>query len=202
MLLVEFCILLYVMLLCEIMHHSIETIACQPSGLSRECNISTVLHFDFYPTPWRKRHCYNPHYFGPIVYLEDLHKQIFIVINCFIAEKMLQSEVKLLGHIFSRQNKQIKAGRKLSMTYIWWQITEIMRNTDPKKFTSDSICYEHLFLSWRRHCSYNFSFIPAIPSCVTFTLQQLLLFVCFNSLQWVPLMLVRIKKTYFWSDKS
>ena len=141
MLLVEFCILLYVMLLCEIMHHSIETIACQPSGLSRECNISAVLHFDFYPTPWRKRYCYNPHYFGPIVYLEDLHKQVFIVINCFIAEKILQSEVKLLGHIFSRQNKQIKAGRKLSMTYIWWQITEIMRNTDPKKFTSDSIIF-------------------------------------------------------------
>ena len=93
------------MLLCEIMHHSIETTAHQPSGLSRECNISTVLHFDFYSTPWRKRHCYNPHYFGPIVYLEDLHKQVFIVINCFIAEEMLQSEVKLLGHIFSRQNK-------------------------------------------------------------------------------------------------
>ena len=77
-----------------------------------------------------------------------------------------------------------------------------MRNTDPKKFTSDSICYKHLFLLWRCHCSYNFSFIPAIPSCVTFTLQQLLLFVCFNSLRWVTLMLVRIKKTHYWSDKS
>ena len=70
-----------------------------------------------------------------------------------------------------------------------------MRNTDPNKFTSDSIGYENLFLLWRRHCSYNFSFVPAIPSCVTFTLQQLLLFVCFNSLQWVTLMFVQIRKT-------
>ena len=30
---------------------------------------------------------------------------------------------------------------------------------------------------------------------VTFTLQQLLLFVCFNSLQWVTLMFVQIRKT-------
>ena len=88
------------MLLCEIMHHSIETIACQPSGLSRECNISTSLHFDFYPTPRRKRHCYNPHHFGPIVYLEDLHKHVFIVINCFHCWKNATIRSKIADDIY------------------------------------------------------------------------------------------------------
>ena len=81
MLLVEFCILLYVMLLCEIMHHSIETIACQPSGLSRECNISTVLHFS--PPLGGNVTLQSPLLWPHCVYLKDLHKQVFIVINCF-----------------------------------------------------------------------------------------------------------------------
>ena len=122
------------MLLCEIMHHSIETTAHQPSGLSRECNISTVLHvhFDFSPTPPSKPHCYNPHRYGPIVYvyLEDLHKHVVIVIFSAvesiivsIAEKMLWPVVKLLGYIFSWQ--------KIVDDIYLIKITEIMRNTDP-----------------------------------------------------------------------
>ena len=49
--------------------------------LCREYKMSTLLHnFDFSPTPWGKLHCYNPHHYSPIVYLEDVHKVVFIAI--------------------------------------------------------------------------------------------------------------------------
>ena len=37
--------------------------------------------FDFSWTSWGKRYCYNCHHYGPIVYFEDFHNLVFIVIN-------------------------------------------------------------------------------------------------------------------------
>lgn len=83
------------------------------------------------------------------VYLEDLHKHVFIVIFSAvesiivsIPEKMLWSVVKLLGYIFSWQ--------KIVDDIYLIKITEIMRNTDPKKLTSDSVCYDNKFWNYNR----------------------------------------------------
>ena len=101
--------------------------------LCREYKMSTLLHnFDFSPTPWGKLHCYNPHRYSPIVYLEDVHKVVFIVIiiiSYWWKNGTISNGIAWL--ICSTQNKQKQAEN------CWWhasngKITEIMRNADPK----------------------------------------------------------------------
>ena len=182
MLLVEFCILLYVMLLCEIMHHWIETIACQPSGLSRECNISTVLHFN--PPLGGNVTLQSPLLWPHCVYLKDLHKQVFIVINCFHCWKNATIRSKIARTHFQQTEWANKSRQKIVddiyLMVNYWNYEEHR----PQKVHQwlNNICYEHLFLSWRHHCSYNFSFIPAIPSCVLLSLCNSYSCLCVSTL--------------------